>query len=200
MDAQPILILVNGLPGTGKSTLATKLSSDLTLPCMGKDMLKEFFFDALAIEGREQSRMIGRAVIEMLYTLAETYLSHKQSLIEECPFFVEFGRPKFQTMLSLYPAHVIEVYCHTEKDERRRRVIERNEAGGRHQGHIEALNYLGAEDPEPYDDYAPLEVGDLIKVDTTHFGDTEYERLLTDIRSRIKQGTIEHSSAKGNRK
>lgn len=196
MDAQPILILVNGLPGTGKSTLAAKLSRDLALPCMGKDMLKEFFYDTLAINGREQSRMIGRAVIEMLYTLAETYLSHKQSLIEECPFFVEFGRPRFQEMLTQYPAHVIEIYCQTDRDERRRRVIERNETGDRHQGHVEAMNYLGPEDPEPYDDYAPLDVGDLIKVDTTHFGDTEYGQLLTDIRSRIKHGTIEHSSAK----
>jgi len=196
MNVQPILILVNGLPGTGKSTLATKLSRDLRMPCMGKDMLKEFFYDTLAIEGREQSRMIGRAVIEMLYTLAETYLTHRQSLIEECPFFVEYGRPKFQAILANHPAHVIEIYCHTEKDERRKRVINRNEGGSRHQGHVEAMNYLGPEDLEPYDDYAPLAVGDLIKVDTTHFGDTEYERLITDIRSRIKQRTIEPSSEK----
>lgn len=196
MDAQPILILVNGLPGTGKTTLAAKLSRDLKLPCMGKDMLKEFFYDTLSIKGREQSRMIGQAVIEMLYTLAETYLSHKQSLIEECPFFVEFGRPKFQAILANHPARVIEVYCHTDKGERRKRVIDRNEGGDRHQGHVEALNYLGVDDPEPFDDYAPLEIGDLIKVDTTHFGDSEYDLLLTDIRSRIKRGTINHSSEK----
>ncbi|MFI5275234.1 MAG: AAA family ATPase [Candidatus Saccharimonadales bacterium] len=197
MDDQPILILVNGLPGTGKSTLAAKLSRDLRIPCMGKDMLKEFFFDTLAIESRAQSRMIGSAVIEMLYTLAETYLTHQQPLIEECPFFVEYGRPKFKAIISEHPALVIEIYCHTDKDERRKRVFDRNEGGNRHQGHIEAMNYLNLDDPEPYEEYAPLEVGELIRVDTTHFADTEYERLLTDIRSRIKQGTIEHSSANG---
>ena len=196
MAQHPTLILINGLPGTGKSTLAAKLAKDLDMPLMGKDMLKEFFYDTLQIQGRDESRMIGKAVIEMLYTLAENYVARGLSLMEECPFFVEFGRPKFQAILAGHPAHVIEVYCQTEKDERRRRFMERNESGDRHQGHIDAANYIGPDDPEPYDDYAPLEVGEVIKVDTTRFGDTEYERLLTDIRARIKHGTIEHSFEK----
>lgn len=196
MDAKPTLLLVNGLPGTGKSTLAAKLSKDLNIPCMQKDVLKEFFYDTLPIEGREQSRMIGRAVFEMLYTLAETYLSSGQSFMEESPFFVEFGRPKFQAIINQYPATVIEVYCFTDKEERRKRVKDRNESGDRHQGHVDALTYLQPDEPEPYEEYAPLNVGELIKVDTTHFGDREYERLLTDIRARITRGTIEHSSEK----
>lgn len=196
MGTRPTLILINGLPGTGKTTLAVKLSKDLNIPCMHKDILKEFFYDTLPIEGREESRMIGRAVFEMLYTLAETYLSNGLSFMEESPFFVEFGRPKFQAITDQYPAIVIEVYCFTDKDERRKRVKDRTESGDRHQGHVDALTYLRPDEPEPYEDYAPLEVGELIKVDTTHFGDTEYERLLTDIRARISGGTIEHSLEK----
>lgn len=196
MDTLPTLILINGMPATGKSTMAAKLSRDLQIPYIGKDMLKEFFYDTLAIEGREQSRMIGQAVIEMLYTLAETYVSHNQSLIEDCPFFAKFGRPKFEAVLTKYPTQVIEVYCSTDKDVRRKRVVTRNEGGDRHQGHVEAMNYLGPDDPEPYDDYAPLEVGELIKVDTTDFDDASYARLLSDIRARIKRGTIVDSSDK----
>jgi predicted kinase len=191
MDAQPTLILVNGLPGTGKTTLAEKLSRDLSLPLMGKDTLKEFFFDTLAIEGREQSRMIGRAVIEMLYVLAETYLSHGQSIMLESAFFTEFGRPTFQSIIEKHSARVIEVYCQTDKAVRRQRFTDRNDSGNRHQGHVDAANILGPDDPEPYDVYAPLEVGALIKVDTTIFGDHEYEQLLSDMQSRLRQTTIE---------
>lgn len=181
------MILINGLPGTGKTTLVSRLSPDLGIPCMGKDQLKEFFFDTLGSDGREQSRLLGRAASQMLYILASEYLAAGQPLMVESAFFVEFARPEFKKVLDAHPAHVIEVYCFTEAMVRRERFQRRNESGERHQGHIDGtdLTHLRDDDPEPLETYAPLELGKVIRVDTTRFDDQGYEQLLAELKQEL---------------
>ena len=47
MTGKPLLIIVNGLPGTGKTTLARRLAADLGLPTFSRDGLYETLYDAL---------------------------------------------------------------------------------------------------------------------------------------------------------
>ncbi|MFD2079155.1 hypothetical protein SAMN05421678_102422 [Actinopolymorpha cephalotaxi] len=42
-----LVILVNGLPGAGKSTLAYPLARELGVPLFGKDLIKETWADVL---------------------------------------------------------------------------------------------------------------------------------------------------------
>src|SRR3989442_1170409 len=44
---RPKLVLVNGLPGTGKTTVARKISDHFHWPCFSKDVFKELIFDGL---------------------------------------------------------------------------------------------------------------------------------------------------------
>jgi predicted kinase len=41
------LVIVSGAPGSGKTTLATRLSQDLGLPMLDRDALKEALADAI---------------------------------------------------------------------------------------------------------------------------------------------------------
>lgn len=176
------LLIINGLPGTGKTTLATKLSKDLKIAYMGKDMLKEFFFDTLNIEGREQSRTIGKAVSQMLYILVREYLANDLPLIIESAFFAEFARPEFANIIAEYSPTSVEIYCSTSKDIRRQRFIDRANSGERHQGHMDAANLPNDDTPEPLEDYAPLEVCRIVNVNTDSFGETEYQKLLSELK------------------
>lgn len=42
------LVLVSGVPGTGKSTIAAPLAAALGLPLIAKDLIKEALADTLA--------------------------------------------------------------------------------------------------------------------------------------------------------
>ncbi|MGH3660900.1 MAG: AAA family ATPase [Micromonosporaceae bacterium] len=70
-----IVVLVNGLPGSGKTTLARALSVALDLPMLSRDAIKETYADVLGAivpfgrDGREWSHTLGAAAGETLWTL-----------------------------------------------------------------------------------------------------------------------------------
>ena len=62
-------VIVNGPPGSGKSTLAGSLARTLSLPLFSKDAVKETLLDHLGYADRAESRRIGAASGEVLWTL-----------------------------------------------------------------------------------------------------------------------------------
>lgn len=161
------LIIINGLPGTGKTTIAKPLALKLNVPLISKDTIKEFLFDTIGIGDREWSKMLGRASSEFLYTLTDNLLAGGHSLIIESAFEVSFAKPAVQTLIDTYHPEVYEIYCTTDKIVRRQRFIARNESGNRHAGHVDEVNYPTDDEPEPLEKYAPLELGTLITVDSS---------------------------------
>ncbi len=70
-----IAVLVNGLPGAGKTTLAPRLARALDLPLFAKDAVKETIADVIGVTpppGRtplEWSQALGAATTEAIWTL-----------------------------------------------------------------------------------------------------------------------------------
>ena len=70
-----IAVIVNGLPGSGKTTLAPRLARALDLPLFAKDAVKETIADVIGVTPPpgltpfEWSRKLGAATNEAIWTL-----------------------------------------------------------------------------------------------------------------------------------
>ncbi len=65
--SRAMLVIINGAPGAGKTTLGRRLAKDLELPFLSKDDIKECLFGALGWSDRAWSMKLGRASVELLF-------------------------------------------------------------------------------------------------------------------------------------
>jgi glucokinase len=63
------VVLVNGIPGSGKTTLSRSLAAELGFPLLAKDTVKESLFDSLGIVDQAWSRTIGVASMGVIWAL-----------------------------------------------------------------------------------------------------------------------------------
>lgn len=191
MSGKPVLIVINGAPGTGKTTLSKKLSDDLKLPCLRKDDVKELLFDKMGTGDLEWSQDLGAGVAEMLFAFIERWLARGRSLIAESAYYFKFANPRFVSVVNSNDIIFLEIYCKTDPDVRRQRFINRNENGERHSGHVDHNFYSGSHLDNGIDaKYAPLKVGKVFEVDTTEFGPEQHRSLLKDLQVFIDKGVL----------
>jgi len=56
-------ILVAGMPASGKSTIAVRISESLGIPMLSKDSIKEMLFDDLGFHSRAEKVQLGTAAM-----------------------------------------------------------------------------------------------------------------------------------------
>src|SRR5690349_14686664 len=77
----PLLVVVTGMPSSGKTTIAESLAERLHLPLVAKDVLKESLFETLGPGDVEWSGRLGDAAYNLIFDLAATTLAARVSLI-----------------------------------------------------------------------------------------------------------------------
>jgi predicted kinase len=155
---RPLLVVVTGAPGSGKTTLAQALAAELRLPLIAKDDVKEPLFDGLGTGDREWSRRLGRATYEVMFSLTRRLLASGASCILESNF------SDAQPLHALPPARVVQVFC-SAPDEL---ILERYAARTRHPGHLDAEIVEELRGRLEQREWTPLDLGGaLVQVDTT---------------------------------
>jgi predicted kinase len=157
----PLLLVVTGMPASGKTTLARALGARLALPVIEKDVLKEALYDSLGTGDVEWSQKLGGASYVLIFAIADALLRADLSLVAEANFFRGI-EPRFA---ELPPHRLVQVHCHAPIET----LVERySSRAPRHPGHLDAerVDELRARHASGLN--GPLQLdNELLELDTT---------------------------------
>lgn len=180
----PFLIIITGLPCTGKTTLGRRMAQALGWPFVHKDGIKETLFEHLGWSDRAWSKQLGRASSELLYYFAETQLIVGRSLLIESNFDPVFATPRLLALQEKYGFVPIQIQCQADGDVLFRRFQKRSESGERHPGHGDHLNYAEFKTVLLNGAAQRLAIsGPVFEIDTTDFQKIDYAALVGTIQA-----------------
>lgn len=134
------LLIVTGLPATGKTTLARLLARRWSAPLLAKDVLKEPLLDVLGAPDARASRRLSDASFAVLFALTRELIAAGVSAVLEGNFRpAEHGVIVRELARSAICAQIL---CRAEESERIRRLRARAADPTRHSGHRDAEQAL----------------------------------------------------------
>lgn len=85
MQGKPLLVVVTGMPGSGKTSLATAIAQEIRCPLVSRDAIKEGILRTLGME-RAADREVTHQVYEAFFDNIEQLLKANVSLVAEAAF------------------------------------------------------------------------------------------------------------------
>mgnify|MGYP001135519442 CR=1 FL=1 len=137
------LLLITGLPGTGKTTLARRLAERYRAPLIAKDRIKEPLLDALGAGDRAWSRKLSDASFAVQFALVQELQSSRIDVILEGNF--RPGEHEQALLPLLSDVRVAQVLCRIEETLRQARLASRRRDPARHRGHGDADPQVAAD-------------------------------------------------------
>ena len=191
------LILMAGLPASGKSSFASYASKELSIPVIAKDDIKEKLFDAIGFKSYSEKTKLDIAAANIMMFLASKMLEVGESVILDNNF-EDRNIENLKAVIEKYPCNVITVRFDCDMKEAYRRYVLRDKDPSRHIGHVLMTCYPPVEGVvdavkdmteesfcEKYTRRGTMRfsMGKLICVDATDFKSVCYQQILQQLKA-----------------
>ena len=133
-ENKPALIMIIGLPASGKTTLAKRLSEIFKLPVLEKDDFKEALFDTVGFQNYPEKRRLDSAANAVLLHSAGVMLEQGIDFIIVNNFRKEMEN-EVKAFLQAHPCRPVTIFPEGDADEFYRRYAARDAAKMRHIAH-----------------------------------------------------------------
>jgi predicted kinase len=165
--SQPLLIVVAGRPGAGKTSLAHALARAVRCPAICRDEIKEGFVNTIGRKG-QPGDIAERGVYETFFDTVTLLLNRRVTLVAEAAFQHKLWAPKLEPLREI--ARVRIVVCTVDPALARSRHVERGLADpARERFHHDRAMHADREGRElPIGEYDPPRIDvPTLTVDTS---------------------------------
>jgi predicted kinase len=192
------LILLAGLPGTGKTYLSNIINSKLgSFYNLSQDDLKEYYCDIYGYRNLEEKQKIEKIAWAKYYEIMEKQMQVGDNIMSDYPFSQK-QKPHIQQLVDRYGYKVVTIRLIADLDILFERQKKRDLDPTRHLSHIvtsykkgdHLANRSNADNLLTYEEfinrcttrgYDTFELGELYEVDVSNYTKVNYSRLLEDI-------------------
>ena len=129
------LIIIAGMPASGKSTVAAALSRHFACPVLEKDAIKEELFDTVGFTNYAEKRRLDVAATAVLLRCADALLAGGASFILVNNFRADM-QEAVQALLDRHGCQCVTVFFQGDADVFYQRYVERDQRHARHLGHV----------------------------------------------------------------
>lgn len=193
------LVIIAGMPATGKTTIVNSLQSYFTYPVYEKDLIKEELFDTVGFECYAEKRALDHAANAALLYVIEAALKVGQSIYVVNNFDTESNN-RLNSLIEKYKPNCITIFLSGNEEVLYKRYVERDKNHARHLGHIVQEHYPLHEGDSPDYTMTPEEFnekfvkrgmsqfsvqGSRLDVDATDFSKVDIEKIVQFIKENI---------------
>ncbi|MDO4781468.1 MAG: AAA family ATPase [Candidatus Saccharibacteria bacterium] len=177
------MIIIHGLPGSGKTTLAWRLVQDVGLRLIGQDAVKEAIADQLGRPvSAAQSSIIGRATRRAVLELGAEFAALGEQLIVEAALKTDEAEALLAD-LSTQP--ILQLYVACDMAELKRRFVARKGSMERHWVHADDM-FEKMSEAEITRLYRPLQSAQVQTLPlTSPLDDTVYNQTINTVKQFI---------------
>jgi glucokinase len=179
-------VLVNGVPASGKTTVACAMGERLGAPVLTLDAVKEVLFEELGHRDadREWGRALGRASIRSIWALIAGFPLDALVVVEAW-----FRLPPHDPVLAgLTTARIdrwVEVWCHADPDVLAARYAGRERVPGHPapEDYVDELRTLAGR-------AGPMALAPVLDVDTTEFATIDPDAIARWVIEQLPPGGV----------